>query len=75
MLCLPIVSWLFPSTKLFINCSSESIELSLFLENPDSFSVALIDVMVPIYHAFLDDNGYSISVNGARYLSRLQNTV
>ena len=31
--------------------------------------------MVPIFHAFLDDDGHLISVNGAYYLSLLQNTV
>lgn len=37
--------------------------------------VALTDSMVPIFHAFLDDDGQLTSVNGASYLSLLQNTV
>ena len=31
--------------------------------------------MVPIFHAFLDDNGHLTSMDSARYLSLLQNTV
>ena len=46
-----------------------------FLENHDFFFVALIDDMVPIFHAFLDDNGHLTPMNSARYLSLLQNTV
>ena len=39
------------------------------------FFVALIDGMVPICHAFLDDDGHLTPVNGDCYLSLLQNTV
>ena len=38
-------------------------------------SVSLIDGMVPIIHAFLDDDGHLTSVNGVCHLSLLPNTV
>ena len=37
-----------------------------FLENHDFFPIALIDGMIPIFHAFLNDNGHFTSMNGAR---------
>ena len=46
--------------------------VKIFLEIHDFFSVALIDGMIPILHAFLDDNGHFTSMNGDRYLSLLQ---
>ena len=64
-----------PSAKLVTHCTSESIELGFFLIIMIFFSVVLIDGMIPIFHAFLDDNAHLTSINGARYLSLLQNTV
>ena len=75
LLTLLIVSRLYPSGKLFAHCTSESIELGFSLKIIIFFFVALIDGMVPIFHAFLDDNGHLTSVNSARYLSLLQSTV
>ena len=70
-----IVSWLYTSVKLFTHSISESIELGLSLEIMIFFSVTFIDGMITIFHAFLDENGHLTSMNGARYLGLLQNTV
>ena len=40
-------------------------QVRFFIENHDFISVDIIDGMVPIYHAFLDDNGHLTAVNGA----------
>ena len=75
LLTLLIVSWQYPSAKFFTDCTSESIELGFSLKIMIFHFVALIDGMVPIFHVFLDASGHFTSMNGARYLSLLQNTV
>ena len=75
LLTLLIVSWQYPSAKLFTDCTSESIELGFSLKIMIFFFVALIDGMVPIFHVFLDASGHFTSMNSACYLSLLQNTV
>ena len=39
------------------------------------FLVAIINEMVPIVDAFLDDDGYSSSVNGVSHLRLLQDII
>ena len=63
LLTLLIVSWQYPSAKLFTDCTSESIELGFSLKIMIFFFVALIDGMVPIFHAFLDASGHLTSMN------------
>lgn len=37
--------------------------------------VAIVDGRIPVVHAFIDENGRSVSVNGSCYLQLLQDTV
>ena len=68
LLILLIVSWLYPSAKLFTYWTSELFDLGFSLKTW-LFFVALIDSIVLIFHAFLDDYDHLTSVVGACYLS------
>ena len=57
-----VVSWQYHSAKLFTDYT-RVYRVRGFLENHNFFFVALIDSMVPIFHAFLDASGHLTSMN------------